>query len=720
MLPTTPHGLTAQGTILGTLQYMAPEQLEGREADARSDVFAFGAIVYEMVTGKRAFDGTSPASIVAAILDHHPPVMSSVEALTPAPLDHLVARCLSKVPEARWQTATDVMYQLKWIAGLPASAPAAAPIRATGELKQRLMWLAAGVLVALGLAAGGVTWFRSSPADLRPIRFPILAPPGVIVTNGTNNTVAVVSPDGRRVAFIGQRAGVGAYQLWVRSLDSLEAYPLAGTDAATLPFWSPDSRMLAFFAFGQLKAVDASGGPVQKICDTPTFRGGSWSSDGTIVFGSGITGPRSLNLVPAAGGQPVPLALSQSLGTIVPSFPAFLPDGRRFLYLASPSSSVWVGSIDSSETTRVVNADSQAQYVAPGRVIFVRQGTLFEQPFDVSTATATGTPTAVAEQISADPQQYAAFSASENGTLVYRTGGPNAVTQLTSFDRRGVATGVIGTRGAFRNPMLSRDGTRVAVEETDPQSRTQEVWIFDVARGTRSRFTFDPGNDIYPVWSPDDSRIMFASDRDGKGFALYSKPANGSGDEQVVGQSLDPMAAPYDWSLDGRFVVLRSGVTGTALLPLADGGEVQPLLASATAVQVYAQISPDGRWVAYASNESGRNEVYVRSFPDLGGKWQISQGGGTFPQWRGDSRELFYYGADGSVYAVPLDIGAVVTPGAAVPLFEARMLNGPNNAIGFRAQYDVSRDGNRFLVNTTTEQTAASPITVVVNWLTER
>jgi Tol biopolymer transport system component len=541
-------------------------------------------------------------------------------------------------------------------------------------------------------------------------------PQGVQFTRTTNDTVAVISPDGRRVAFIAQRLGVGAYELWVRSLDTLEARPLPGTELASLPFWSPDSRMLGFFAFGKLKIVDASGGPVQTLCDT-TGLGGTWNNDGTIVFSSGNVGRGNLSRISATGGTPTPLPVSEALGTTIPRYPSFLPDGRRFLYYASPSSSIWIASLDSVETRRLTEADSQAQY-ADGHLLFVRQGALLEQTFDAENASLSGDPRPITEQVYPDPMGYAPFSASANNTLAYRMGTLNTRTQLTWVDRSGALIGTVGPPGLYRNPALSPDGTRLAVEETDPERRSQDIWLFDIGRDVRSRFTFDPRNDIYPVWSPDGTRIVFASDRAGNTFNLFQKPATGASDEQLVAEGLDPMAAPYSWSPDGRYLVHRSGTTSTAVLTLDNPPKSQPLFASDRFIQVYAQISPDGRWIAYTSNESGRNEVLVRSFPSADAKWQVSQNGGGFARWRGDGRELFFYAADGRLYAVPVDTKAVFRMGTPTPLFEARMLNGPNNGVGLRQQYDVSRDGQRFLLNVTADDTLPSPITIVLNWAT--
>jgi len=721
-LPTMPPTLTGQGTILGTFQYMAPEQLEGKDADARTDIFAFGAVVYEMLTGRKAFEGKSQASLIASILAVEPPAISTVQPLTPPVLDRIVKKCLAKEPDERWQSAKDLYDELRWSVEAGPQAAASTVAAPAARRGNRAAWMLAAVATVTTAAAIGlaIPYLRSAPSDVHPMRFSVFPPQNVTLTRSTNQTVAVVSPDGRRVAYVASRVGANP-ALWVRSLDALEAQPLPGTEGVglVLPFWSPDSRTLGFFAGGKLKTIDAAGGPVQSLCDAPNGRGGAWNRDGVIVFApNAVSG---LFKVPAGGGQPTPVTTPDaSRKEIAHRFPSFLPDGRHFLYFASPSNTIWLGSLDSKETTRLLQADSQAQYAAPGYVLFVRQGTLLAQPFDARRGTLTGDAVPIGEQLGPDANNYAPFSVSDSGVLAYRTGALNTTTQLTRFDRTGKALGPVGQPGLYRNPVLSRDGTRLAVEAVDPQGRNQDIWLVELARGVMSRFTFDPGNDIYPVWSPDGSRIMFGSDREGGAFNLYQKLANGAGVDEPVFKS-GAMGAPYDWSPDGRYIVFRTrteaGSFSQSILPLFGDQKPRPLLQSSMFTQTTGQVSPNGRWIAYISNESGRYEVYVQSFPTLrGGKWQISKDGAIHPRWRGDAKELFYYAADGRLMAVAIKSDTAVEVGTAVPLFEARMLNGPNTAVGFRQQYDVTRDGQRFLINVPLEDAAPSPITVVVNW----
>jgi hypothetical protein len=437
-----------------------------------------------------------------------------------------------------------------------------------------------------------------------------------------------------------------------------------------------------------------------------------------IVFGSQTGG---LFTVPAEGGPPAPLTTPDaSREEIAHRSPFFLPDGRNLLYRAYPSNEILLGSLDSKETARLLTAESQAVYVAPDSLLFMRRGMLVRQPFDMRSGTLTGDAMPVAEQVLAffpGPGGEAAFSASSSGVLAYRTRPLDTRTQLTWFDRAGQPLGLVGPPGRYRNPEISPDGTRVAVEVADPQTGTQDVWLVDVGRNVTSRFTFDPGNDIYPIWSPDGAWIMFGSDRDGV-FNLYQKRANGTGNEERVLTSPDDMV-PYSWSPDGRAVVYRVGQRvpfNMGILPLV--GERTPLLLEAAQFnQSYGQVSPDGRWLAHTFQGSGRLEVYVRSFAEpVGNKWQITKDGGVFPRWGHDARELFYYAVDGRLMAVPISGATALEVGPAVPLFEARMLNGSSIPIGFRQQYDATRDGQRFLINVPLEETSPPPITVVINW----
>ena len=546
---------------------------------------------------------------------------------------------------------------------------------------------------------------------------------------GVNQIVPVVSPDGRRLAFSASRPGE-PIRLWIRSLDSPDARSLPGTDNARGPFWSPDGQRLAFFTDDKLKVVDVAGGPVQTVSDVSNPAGGagaSWSRAGTVVFARRVGG---LMKVPAAGGDPSPATVvDPASGDGSHLFPSFLPDGRRFLYLSRPSNTVWLGTLDSSEAARLFSTSTSSQVLyGDGHLLFARQGTLLARPFDARLGTLMGDPFAVAEPVATDTTiGAAAFSISDTGVLVYRTGATSAVTQLTWVDLAGREIGKLDSEGSYRNPELSGDGSRVAVEETDADNGTQDLYILELARGNPSRFTIDRGNDIYPVWSPDDSRIAFGSDRQGGVYNLYQKLSSGGAGEQLLHATAgDPLTgpAPWDWSSDGKFLLFRNtsletqGNANVSVLPLSGERTPQLLFPPAAFNQTQAQVSPNGRWVAYYSRETSRNEVYIASFPTPLGRWPISNGG-SHPRWRGDGRELFYQAADGRIMAVPISGTTTLDPGTPLPLFPARILGGPVPVTGFRAQYAVTADGQRFLLNVPVDQNASMPaITVVLNWAT--
>ena len=718
-LPTTPPSLTAPGTILGTCQYMAPEQLEGREADARTDIFAFGAVLYEMLTGKQAFEGKSHASVSAAIMSSDPTPISALKPLTPPALDRVVAACLAKDPDDRWQSTRDVLRELKWIAEAGAQVSGAAPRATTVRTRRRLAWVTAAVATAAALGIGTRQFARPRPEPAAAIRFQVSPPAGSALGGGVAAPSQALSPDGRRIVFgVNTTGGVA---LAFRSFNAGEAQVLPGTEGGLFPFWSPDSRFIGFFAQGKLKKIDVTGGPPVTLCDAGVGVGGTWNRDGTIVFAPDLTS--GLFRVSAAGGAPAPVTtLDGAKKEQSHRVPWFLPDGRRFLYVATPPTTVYVGSLDAEERTPLLASESQAIY-ADRYLLFVRQGTLLAQSFDAARLRTMGESFPVAENVGANPAwTLAPFSASTTGVLTYRTGGQpnqsNTRTQLTWVDRAGRPLGAIGQPGPYRNPELSPDGARVAVNAIDAQGGTQDLWLVELARGVASRFTFDPGNDIYPVWSPDGSRIVFGSDRDGGVYHLYQKRADGAGIEEPVVKSSQNML-PHSWSPDGRFLAYRTPVNGRSqigILPLV-GAPTLRWFEPSRFIQFYSQVSPDGRWLAYNTDESGRFEVYVQSFPaPSGGKWQISKDGGWFPRWRRDGRELFYYARDERLMAVPVRSATRLDVGAAVPLFEAHLLGGPANAAGSRHQYDVARDGQRFLLNVPLDDAATSSITVVVNW----
>jgi serine/threonine protein kinase/Tol biopolymer transport system component len=711
---TLTKALTSQGTILGTFQYMAPEQLEGKDADARSDIFAFGAVLYEMATGKRAFEGKSQASVIAAIFATEPPPVSMVQPLTPTAFDHVVATSMAKDPEARWQTVHDVLLELRWIAAGGAAAPIAPPAaRRTAWLTGALMLL---LLAALTLV---IRHLREKPTELQTVRSSILAPENatfLFIGRPTAGPVTV-SPDGQRLAFVAVRDGKNL--LWVRRLDSLTAQPLAGTEGVLQPFWSPDSRFLGFFAAGKLKKIDASGGAVLTICDAPMGRGGTWNRDGLIVFAPDITG--AIFRVSAAGGAVSAVTKqADTAGDASQRWPRFLPDGRHFLYLATTSpqfraselATVYVGSLDSKERKLLLRVASNVAY-ARGHLLYLRERTLMAQPFDTRRLELTGEAFPLAERIQFDPSgSQGVFSASENGVLAYQAGEESG-SRLTWFDRNGKLTGVLGDSARYTGVQISPDGKKVAA--TVGIGGNQDIWIYDIARVLPTRFTFDPADERGAVWSPDNSRVVFSSSRKGN-LDLYQKAANGAVNEDVLLQSNADKTAS-SWSPDGRFLLFDTFDPKTKydvwVLPVPGviAGDHKPFrFLQGEFNERYAQFSPDGRWIAYTSDESGRSEIFVTSFPGPGGKWQISREGGFLPRWRRDGKEIFYLYGSQLIAADVNGRGSTFEVGAVRPLFDVRFLVTGGYA------YDVSADAQRFLMNVLSGQNSSAPLTLVMNW----
>ena len=716
MAPTGHSPLTMQGTILGTLQYMSPEQVEGHEADARSDIFSFGAIVYEMVTSKRAFEGKSQASVMAAILDREPPAMSSLQPLTPPALDHVVGRCMAKDPDERWQAASDVMREVKWIAESPRVDPAVSTMVRRGG-RERVAWALLGVAV-LGLALLAVPttlYLRRSVPEPVVTRLDVVTPP-------TSDAFSfALSPDGRQLAFVAN--GAKGSQLWLRPFDQARAQPLAGTDGASFPFWAPDSRVLGFFADGKLKRIDLTGGVLQVLADAPYPRGGTWSADGVIVFAPSIADP--LLRVAATGGRVAPVTRLLA-GQGSHRWPQFLPDGRRFLFFMGTGQAathgVYVGSLDGGEPTRVMPAETAAVYAAPGFLLLVSQGVLVAYPFDAARATVAGEPMPVAQGVGIDDGAFhSALSVSAAGVLAHRAGAASR-RQLVWVDRTGKMLGTIGPpdENTLGNPELAPDGQWVAAGRV--VEGNVDVWLINVGRAVPSRFTFDAAVDNAPTWSPDGSQVVFRSSRKGV-HDLFEKAVSGTSDEQPLLMTSQGKS-PLDWSRDGRFLLysVQDSKSGSDLWALPMTGDRKPFAVLQSSFdEMEGQFSPDGRWLAYASNESGRYEIYVRTFPEAGGKLQVSLAGGVQPRWRRDSQELFYVAPDTRMMAVPMQLGSPtqrLEAGTPVPLFATQLATGPNIApAGFQAQtqYAVASDG-RFLMNISADEAVTTPITVVQNW----
>ena len=648
-LPTERHSITGEGVIMGTFQYMAPEQLEGREVDARTDIFAFGGVVYEMATGKRAFTGKSQASLIGAILKDNPPPISSIQPMAPPALDRVVRKCLAKDPDERWQSAHDLMDELRWIAEAGSSAGIPPAVGAERKKRERIAWLALTVLLFVTALTLGIAYYWRTPVEVRAIRSFIMPPEKSSFNFVRFGASMTVSPDGTRLAFVAATAE-GRNLLWVRSLAGLSAQALPGTEAAAYPFWSPDSRFLGFFAQGKLKRIDASGGPPLTLCDAPQGRGGAWNRDGLIVFSPGISS--ALHRVIDLGGASSPVTdLDETRGEASHRFPTFLPDGHHFLYLGGGNfftgegTAVYAASLESKESKLVMRADSNVQY-AQGYLLYLRGTTLMARPFDAKRLETVGEAFPLAEQVQHAPRGLTAgvFSASENGILAYQMGKSMGNSQLAWFDRSGVQLGVLGDQALYSNPRLSPDGKMATVSVIDPESGRPDIWLYDVARARRTRLTFDSSEERALAWSHDGSRIAFSSNRKGH-FDIYQKASSGAGsDELLLESEFDKQ--PSSWSRDGRFLLYWTNDPKTLadiwVLPLSGDRKPSPFL-NTEFNEGNGQFSPDGRWVAYFSTESDRVELYVAPFSGPGGKRQISTSGATPPaKWRADGKELFY------------------------------------------------------------------------------
>ncbi|PWT91666.1 MAG: hypothetical protein C5B55_07750 [Blastocatellia bacterium] len=715
---------TDPGVVMGTVGYMSPEQLKGRAVDQRSDIFAFGAILYEMLSGRRAFHGESAPETMSAILKEDPPELSDTNKTVSPALERIVNHCLEKNPEGRFYSARDVAFALEALSGSTVvskeTSIAETSVPARSRISKWLPWAVAAF--GLLLAAVVLIWpyFRRTKTNdaTEALRFIVTMPEKAQIIGPPT-----ISPDGRYVVFR-LNTGDGKDLLWMRALGSFEARALVGTDGGTQPFWSPDSRSVGFFANAKLKRIDISGGAPQIVCDAPSNVSGAWSRDGTIIFSRGIA--NGLYRVPAAGGTPVQLTtVDPARNEIEHSWPYFLPDGRHFLFLernAQPdNSAIYVGTLDSKETTRLLQAHSSMAYAAPGYVLFVRESTLMAQGFDANTLELKGDAFPVAEQTARNPiNGRAMFSVSENEVLVLRAGEINT-NQLVWFDRTGKQLDALTPPGSYSAPALSPDEKRVAVSRVDPQTGTGgDIWLIDLERATQIRLTTDPAQDIFPSWSPSGDRVIFISTRNGE-TSIYQKPSNGASPEEPLVSSAELKYNPQ-WSPDGQSIIYSqlNSKTNVDLYLLSLSGEKRSTSWLQTNfIEAQARFSPNGRWIAYISNETGRFEVYVGSFPATGAKVPISVGGGSQPQWRADGRELYYYTPDRKLMAVEVnEEGATFKVGQARPLFEIRVasidLSFPGNGY-----YTVTHDGKRFLVSSLPEAPEHQQINVVVNWMAD-
>jgi serine/threonine protein kinase len=704
--------LTTPGAMIGTVQYMAPEQLEGRHVDTRTDIFAFGAVLYEMVTGRKAFEGGSQAGLIAAILEHQPLTVSSFQPLTPPILDRVVATCLAKEPDDRWQTARDLLRELTWLRD---GAVAARPASAAADTSPGRLWsfVAAGLaLVIVGVIA--IYWSadrHATPASR--VEFSIYPPEGTKFPRGTAELA--VSPDGSRIAFVAVSAD-GSH-LWVRRLNSTATQLLDGTEDASYPFWSPDSHSIGFAAHGKLQTIAEAGGIPRVLCDLAGFRGGTWGREGSILFAS-LEGP--IRRVHETGGDVTPVTtLSASRKERGHVWPVFLPDGRRFLYLArgddQAEMGIHQGSTDGTETHHLLAGNSNVALAGP-YLLSLAKGSLLAHRYDPDGARLTGEPLAVADHIAQDaPLRSGGPFSVANGVLAYRSASPDS--HLVWFDRSGKEVGAFRARGDYHHPSFSPDETQVVIERTDPATGRHTIWTLDLARQTISRLVADAAGAHQPVWSPDGRRVAFVSHRANIGDVYWTRADGGGGDEMVLRSTEKLIQEPTDWSLDGRFLLydLQRSVYQHDLwiLPVSPPQPPRPFVAS-PANDHQGQFSPDVRWIAYTSDESGAPEVYVRRFPDGGGKWHVSTEGGAQPRWRRDGKELFYLAPGGRLMAANvISSGSTFATAAPRVLFDTGITT---SVVETRNQYLVTRDGQRFLLNISAEDENSAPITVVLNW----
>jgi eukaryotic-like serine/threonine-protein kinase len=719
---TSPVMMTGAGVLLGTAAYMSPEQAKGREADKRSDVWAFGCVLYEMLTGKRAFEGEDVTDVLVAVLSKDPD-WGALRSEVSSGLRALIRGCLEKDRRKRVadiSTATFVLDEHTHL-GRSAETVDSNPL---GVRHGRLVWATALLIgTTLALATAIAVVFRPTAQGASAIRFAMDPPKGWTFGLSPNLTggfrVFALSADGRQLAFVARDAA-GQALLWVRSLDRLDAQPLKGTEGASSPFWSPDGRFLGFFADGKLKKIDVTGGPAVTLCAAPDNRGGTWNGEDVILFSQGTNAP--LQRVSASGGTPKP-ATELGQGDLGHARPSFLPDGRHYLYVSpGPIGTVrpiYLGSLDSPQRTRLLESTVGDVVFSANHLLFMRDTTLMAQPFNVRDLTVEGEAVPIAENLKG-VGNVSVFTASPNGILVFGGGVESVQSQLTWFDRAGKAIAPLGEAAQYWDVELSPDGNRVAVEIDDPTRRTGDIWIYDVVRGIRTRFTFDPGDDVRPLWSPDRAHIAFVSrrGRDGNVYQLFQKPSSGGGSEEKVFESPDTLGLDA-WSPDGAILFLNladaSDPSGTGrdlwTVPLSGDRRAKPLLRQ-PGVQRRAQPSPDGRWLAYESDESGQSEIYVTRYPEADAKWQVSTAGGSYPRWRADGREIFYVASD--VRLMVADVTSQGTSLAVGAVHAVMQMHLPRTTGGY--PYAVTPDGQKYLVNTLVEDTLSDPLNVVVNW----
>ena len=720
--PTTPLP-TEPGVVMGTVGYMSPEQTRGEPADYRADIFALGAILYEMVTGERAFQGKSAVEVMNAILKEDPPELSESGRKIPLQLERIVRRCLEKKPEHRFQSTTDLGFALEALSVRSGSNQTVAlkalpdkdPKEAGGVLfeRKRWLWLTASLLLAMVAEALALLHVRQPSPEAQVTRFSVSLPKGTNTAVIGPPRIPALSPDGRRLVFSAEDSA-GKNQLWLRALDSFSAQPLSGTNGAASPFWSPDGRYLAFFAENKLKKLDVGSGVIETLCPAGRGQGGDWNRQGDILFSNGEGTP--LLRINAAGGKPEAVTeLDAARGETIHNFPSFLPDGKHFLFQLQErdNNGIYVGSLGGRNRKLLLSLgvdvanSTRAVWSSPGYILYaLNRTTLLAQAFDPDRLELQGEPFRVAENISVIGPGTALFTVSANGVLAFIQGGETDTIQLTWRNRSGERLGVAGPAAPWIGFSLSPDERFAALIRDEP-NKLNSLWVLDLLQGATTRFITD-GHNLEPVWSPDRKQLAFASARNSPPNLFLKSLAGNVPEERLLESHF--VCFPSSWSPDGKFLIFRMAAPQTRvdiwLLPLSGDRKPQPLVQTKFDEQ-NGRVSPDGNWLAYQSDESGGNEIYVTQFPQPARSWRISSSGGVNPHWRGDSKELFFVSGKKLMAASVSGVGgeAGFQAGAPQALFE---IEGTN--------YAPSKDGQRFLVSVVTERAPAPPINVVLNW----
>jgi len=703
---TTP--LTGEGTIIGTLQYMSPEQLEGKEADFRSDIFSFGAILYEMATGKRPFEGKSQASLIAAVLKENPRPIAEFQAMSPPMLDRVIRQCMEKDPEHRWQSAGDLKKALQWTLEGGSQAGIPFTVSARRKLRERILWGIVTLLAGAALTLGIMHFTQTAPKP-KVARFSIAKPQNLSTISWPR-----LSPDGTMLSFeAGDSTGEGG--IYIRPINTLDAFLLVKTNLGnSRPFWSPDSKQLAYFENNRLKKIAIAGGLSQLVCEAAGYDG-AWGKNGIIVFDGTVSDP--VRQVPASGGTPsLASKIDSARGEKMGAWPCFLPDGEHFLYLADTNNTTgdWilkVGSIKTLESKALTKVSSRIEY-ANGYILYLNKDLLVAHPFDPEKLELTGEPVPLAPNVSAQGER-AFFSVSDDGLLVYRSGQSGADRLIVSVNRKGDSLEQIGPAGQYRDFTLSPDNSRLAFGMAGEQSNSFDVWVRDLKRKVTSRLTFGPQINVWPVWSHDGTKVLFTSNRNNGRFNIMQRNANGTGTDELVFGSDTADVSVTSVARDGSMMILQESISNQNIWTFNTAtGKAEPLLVQSY-VEQRGAISPDGKLLAYQSGETGDAEIYIRELKPDGGKWQVSTNAGRCPLWRADGKELYFVTVNFDFWAVPISMLNELEIGTPAKLFNHRfILTGPNTL----RPYAVTNDGRRFFILAPAEEDLEAEFIVVENW----